>query len=189
MRTPNTFMQTWPCVDPAAAREDVLIYRVVPSFLWFIWFGSTPAPLPPSPVSKLDRWHIYRKTEKERHFADRRGGRGRGGARAIPNHATGRKLVLYKSSNTLCPPPPSSLKLCSFHLSLKLPFILSFANIILSDSPFNIVQLNFLPSLTQLVPHFWCFHKLKNLTKVCRSLTSLEVFITVTNCEMKNWKV
>jgi hypothetical protein len=50
----------------------------------------------------------HRKTEKERHFADRRGGRGRGGARAIPNHATGSKLVLYNLSILSVRHPPTS---------------------------------------------------------------------------------
>jgi hypothetical protein len=44
----------------------------------FLCFGSTlaPSPPPPSPVSKLDRCSDHRKIEKERQFADGRGGRG-----------------------------------------------------------------------------------------------------------------
>jgi hypothetical protein len=56
----------------AYIREHVLHYRG-PGFLTVVSFGSTPIPLPHSPVSKLDQRHIG-KLRKRDNLLTREGG-------------------------------------------------------------------------------------------------------------------
>ncbi len=59
----------------AWCREYWMIYRG-PGFPVFVWFGSSPYPPPPSPVSKLDRRHTGILRERENLLAREGGGRG-----------------------------------------------------------------------------------------------------------------
>ncbi len=70
-----------------------------PGFLAVVWFGSSPAPLPPFPVSKLS---LFLSLPVCRRSSLLTGGGGKVWASEEPNHSTARSLALYKSFNTLC---------------------------------------------------------------------------------------
>jgi len=67
-----------------------------------IWLIAHP--LPPSPIWKID----WRQTGRLRNRDNLLTGEGLRGAGEVPNHTTTRKLVFYKSLNTLLSFPPSS---------------------------------------------------------------------------------
>jgi hypothetical protein len=77
-----------------------MIYREL-GFLSIIWLGSSHIPSPPFPgVSKLPLVFSLPVTcVSPIELTDERWG---GGDGEDPNHTTARKLVLYKSFNTLC---------------------------------------------------------------------------------------
>ena len=80
-------------------REYLMIYREL-GFLAIIWLGSSHIPSPPFPgVSKLPLVFSLPVTcVSPIELTDERWG---GGDGEDPNHTTARKLVLYKSFNTL----------------------------------------------------------------------------------------
>ncbi len=84
------------------SREYWMIHRG-PGFLTVVWFGSTPASSPPSPVRKFDRRHTGRLRKRDSLLLG--GGAGSGRGAECPNHTTAGKLglVIYKSFNTLSP--------------------------------------------------------------------------------------
>ncbi len=91
--------------------EDWMLYRGR-VFLAVEWYGSSPTPSPPFRVSKVDR-AIHSKTEKERHLAEGRGGKGGRGVGEEPNHTTARNLGhLSWSFNTPCS--------CTVHMSMEI---------------------------------------------------------------------
>jgi hypothetical protein len=73
-----------------------MIYRG-PGFLAVVWFGSSPIPLPPSPISTLSIFLSLPVCRRSRFLT--REGRGWGRSQII---RWGESLVLYKSFNTLC---------------------------------------------------------------------------------------
>ncbi len=75
-------------------REYWIIYRG-PGFLAFLWFGSSPTPSPP--VSKFDRRHTGRFSNKDKLLTGR--GEGWGGESKIIRRRE--SLVIYKSFNAL----------------------------------------------------------------------------------------